>query len=184
MTTLRKLALPFGGVVLVAGALTLAVPKAAHGVAAALVQITNTAASPVITQGIGQQAAQIVHLTCGYAGANTVANCVQILPTGSIGTPNPYQAPSGQTLVITGVDILSWGADELPCMSSIDVILQVGIDVPPFENFLKTWTIPGGTGAAHYVYPTGFLVASGSPLLLDVTGCEVAVDLHGYLTPQ
>ncbi len=49
----------FGALALAAGALTLAVPRAAHAVAAALVQVTNT----VTTQDTSRQASQLVHLT-------------------------------------------------------------------------------------------------------------------------
>jgi hypothetical protein len=35
-----------------------------HALTAALVQVTNTAANPVVTQGVGAQAAQNVYLQC------------------------------------------------------------------------------------------------------------------------
>lgn len=185
MIHIRKLALPFGGVVLVAGALTLAVPKAAHAVAAALVEITNTAASPVIAQGIGQQAAQIVQIECG----NTVwgqypGGCIAVLPTTVSAPSTNYTVPSGQTLVITSVDILS-GAASSPCTSSAEPFMEAYF--PDLGKYAtrKQWIVPGGTGTAHYVYPSGFLFASGSePNFGNGGTCTITLDLSGYLTAQ
>ena len=39
-------------------------PKAAHAVAAALVQITNTAANPAVTQDVSKEGREIVELNC------------------------------------------------------------------------------------------------------------------------
>ena len=56
---LTKLSLFIAGAV---GILMLGVPRAAYAVAAALVQVTNTASSPVISQSIGNQALRLSRL--------------------------------------------------------------------------------------------------------------------------
>jgi hypothetical protein len=48
MIRLRVSALAVGGIVLAAGLLILAAPRTVHAVAAALVQVTNTASNPVV----------------------------------------------------------------------------------------------------------------------------------------
>jgi len=50
MTKLPKSILSFGAVALAAGVLTLAFPRAAHAVAAVLVEVTNTRSNPVPNQ--------------------------------------------------------------------------------------------------------------------------------------
>jgi hypothetical protein len=52
MIRLPKSVVSFGTVALVAGVVMLAVPRAAHGIAAALVQVTNTSANPVLNQDV------------------------------------------------------------------------------------------------------------------------------------
>jgi hypothetical protein len=99
-----KLSLFIAGAV---GILMLGVPRAAHAVAAALVQVANTASSPVINQGIGNQAAQIVQIECTYNPGGFPTQCVAVPATGitpyAVGAP-PYVVPAGETLVVTAVD--------------------------------------------------------------------------------
>jgi hypothetical protein len=117
---ISKSALSWGGVAVAAILFTLAVPRAAHAVAAALVQVTSTAASPVISQGIENQAAQIVQIECGFAPETSTQNpCFLMPPTGIVpSSPTHYVVPNGQTLVVTAVDILSGSEASSPCMSS------------------------------------------------------------------
>jgi len=52
MRVLKSFLMIFGGVALLAGIGLVTSPKSAHALAAALVQVSNTAASPAITQGV------------------------------------------------------------------------------------------------------------------------------------
>ena len=52
---ISKSVMAVGGVVVAAGLLTLTNPKTVHAVAAALVQVTNTASNPVVAQGIDRK---------------------------------------------------------------------------------------------------------------------------------
>lgn len=107
---------------------TLAVPRAAHAVVAALVQVTNTASRPLISQGIGNQAAQIVQIECGYLPDTQTLEGCNLIPATRIfpsPAPNIYTVPNGQTLVVTSVDILSGSAAGSPCMSAFAYVVTV-----------------------------------------------------------
>src|SRR5580698_9383014 len=110
MFRISKSTLSWGGVAIAAILFTLAVPRAAHAVAAALVQVTNTAASPVINQSIGNQAAQIVQIECGDQPfyVSPINGCFAVPATGvPFQTGSTYLVPSNETLVVTSVDISS-----------------------------------------------------------------------------
>jgi hypothetical protein len=132
-----KLSLFIAGAV---GILMLGVPRAAHALAAALVQVTNTASSPVISQGIGNQAAQIVEIQCTYNPGGFPTQCVAVTATGitpyDVGAP-PYVVPAGETLVVTAVDLLSGNASvSIPaCNSSALVPLAT---LPPARSTYVT----------------------------------------------
>jgi hypothetical protein len=71
MNRLPKSLLSFGAVALAAGVLTLAFPHAAHAVAAALVEVTNTRSNPVPNQDADapgrhpyQQSCSATSITC------------------------------------------------------------------------------------------------------------------------
>src|ERR1700722_4472252 len=106
MTRLRKAVLHFGAAALGIGALTLVVPRAAHAVAAALVQVTNTAANPATTQDTSKSASQLVTLGGGRVIFNSdgAVQLGQALP-GLPESPTGYSVPLGTNLVITGVDV-------------------------------------------------------------------------------
>jgi hypothetical protein len=178
----------------IAGAVTiliLGVPRAAHAVAATLVQVANTASTPVIAQGIGNQAAQIMQIECGY-GPDTIApnTCFAMPASGIPAYPPPYSyvVPEGQTLVVTAVDILSGASAGSPCNSS--ALVGVMLNVPPGATegvTRKFWIVPAGTGTAHYVYPSGILFAPGTSIVYVrnfTTTCTLTLDMHGYLTAQ
>jgi hypothetical protein len=174
------------------GILMLGVPRAAHAVAAALVQVTNTASNPVIAQGIGNQAAQIVQIECGYTpGTSILQACFPMPATGIEPVPTPvgYTVPVGQTLVVTAVDILSGSEAGSPCMSSslpfvFTNVSVSGSSVPVNRNY---WIVPSGAGTVHYVYPSGILFSPGTVIESVANGtsaCTLTLDMYGYLTAQ
>jgi hypothetical protein len=179
-----KLSLFIAGAV---GILMLGVPRAAHAVAAALVQVTNTASSPVISQSIGNQAAQIVEIACGdQPTRNITTGCYTIAPDG-FAAGAAYVVPDNETLVVTSLDISSGIAAGSPCMS------------PAFANLMTTagfinqiaprmvWIVPAGAGTVHYVYPSGILFSPGTNITSitnTTTSCTLMIDMHGYLTAQ
>jgi len=178
MIKLPKSVLSFGAVALVASALTLAVPRAAHAVAAALVQVTNTAANPAITQSVPSQAAQLVELTNNSGGQGTSTF------TGLTPNFSGSAVPAGQSLVITSVDITP------TCQGNLLFGAGLGIGAPGvLTTELVTWGVPSNNGSitSHFVYPSGIVIGPGStPVLTNYSNlqssCSSVTYLFGYLT--
>ena len=164
-----KLSLLIAGAV---GILMLGVPRAAHAVVAALVQVTNTAANPAITQSVSEQAQQLLQVEC------TVTSCYFIAPTGLPNGPSSIVTISpGQNFVITSVDIVANGCPNVTA-STLEIKSAVG------KTFRKSWNTAANTGTVHFAYPSGILIAGGTEFLnIFVTeGCNPVVDMFGYLT--
>lgn len=193
MIRISKSIITLGGIAVAASLLTLAVPRAAHAVVATLVQVANTPSSPVIAQGIGNQAAQIVQIECGYVpGTQAFNNCLAVPASGILPTTGIYVVPAGETLVVTAVDILSGSAAGSPCNSPALATLAAFVPAPDLpgeseEVYRKYWIVPAGAGMVHYTYPSGILLPPGATLE-DVynrtTECTLTLDMHGYLTAQ
>jgi hypothetical protein len=194
MFRISKSAVSWGGVAVAAILFTLSVPRAAHAVAAALVQVTNTASSPVISQGIGNQAAQIVQIECGHQPFDSHDEGCQAVPATGLGNGlipgSTYVVPQNETLVVTSVDILSGIAAGTPCMSPVlaEVITTTPTPLNTEQFVRKFWIVPSGAGTVHYVYPSGVLFSPGTTIV-DVAsngtgGCTLLLDMHGYLTAQ
>ena len=172
MTRLSKSVLSFVSVALAAGVLTLAVPRAAHAVAAAvLVQVLNTAANPAITQSAPSQAAQLVNLQ-GNSSGPTFSTFVSVsggIITG-IGTPPSYSVPANQSLVITDVDI------QPNCSGPIEIVIG-----PETESM--AWSV-SGPNTSHFEYRSGTVFPAGSTphVAGSSPACPVDVRMHGYLT--
>ena len=177
-----------GGVVVAAALIGFTNPKAVQAVTAALVQVTNTATNPVVTQGVGQQAANTVHLNClVYMDSSTSGTqCAQILSNGQYDA-GTYTVPAGQTLVINAVDLLP---GVFNCAGDYQVTLRTS---GAFAN-IQRWSTSSSPVTTHFVYPSGPTIAAGFPVEMYgeavipgsgsescPTGTEV-VDLTGYLT--
>jgi hypothetical protein len=163
----RKPVISYGAVALATAVLLLAAPRAAHAIAATLVQVTNTAANPAITQGTEKQAAQLVDL---FAQPSS-GEFFNVLPTGNF--IYGYTIPSNQYLVITGVDVTP-----ATCQGSSSVTLVTSGSLE-----IKSWYVSGGI-TTHFDYPSGILLAPGlTPTAsFSSTGCASFVQMHGYLT--
>jgi hypothetical protein len=172
MTKLSKFVLSFASVALTAGVLTLAVPRAAHAVAAAvLVQVLNTSANPAITQSAPSQAAQLVNLqgnTSGPASSTFVFVSGGII-TG-IGTPPSYSVPANQSLVITDVDL------QPNCSGPVEIVISN-------EAEIMAWSV-SGPNTTHFEYRSGTVFPAGSTPHVSGSSpaCPVDVRMHGYLT--
>jgi hypothetical protein len=175
-----------GGVVLAAGLIGFTNPKTVHAVAAALVQVTNTASNPVVTQSTGQQAAQIVHIVCNLAHSQ---DCVLVLPTAVTPPSDPYMVPANESLVVTAVDIMPTQAFVAGCNFNHVVYLAPG------AGYAQEWVV--NNASLHFAYPSGIVFATGSTieaLTQSYSGLTAAtqacdstpdqVDLRGYLTPS
>ena len=166
---------------LFAGALALAAlilfaPRAAHAIAATLVQVTNTAANPAIIQSTEKQAAQLLEIGCHAANLQDTP-CGVDLPNGGF----MQYVPGTQNFVITGADVYSSTSDGSPCTS-----------VSPVAVFLEgngarryAWIISPSSVSASFTYSSGIVIPPATTLSVAVTGgaCPyVDAAFHGYLT--
>lgn len=176
MIRLRKSLFPIGVAGLALATLTLSLPKAAHAVAAALVQVTNTASNPVVTQSIGQQAGQSIQIAC----STHFGICNQM---GLSGNAPTYVVPAGQFFVITAVDVTSFGSTGVGCPTAHLVTLS---GLPPNNTIGFEYSVPANSGTRHFSYPSGVVFPSG--VTPDVggatlpTGCTDDLWVYGYLT--
>jgi hypothetical protein len=146
MNWFRKHAIALGGTAAAVSLLTLTAPRAAHALVVALVQVTNTVATPAITQDVSELASQNVQLLC--VGTS---NCSQILPDGSSG--GFYVVPSGSHLVITTVQINTTGSSS-PQLDGSGVVTR------------GSWTLTAA-GSFQFQYPSGIVFSSGSALFMN-----------------
>jgi hypothetical protein len=179
---ISKSVMAVGGVVLAAALIWFTNPKTVHAVAAALVQVTNTASNPVVTQSVGAQADNLVRLACPLEiSSNQV--CEILLPNGDVGG-GPYSVPPGQTLIVTGVDVTPLRlANQCPGPYVIDIFrLNAGsvffdVSVPISQVTTQFRYSPG------LAIGEGALIASVSQSTALICSAEVDVRVYGYLTP-
>jgi hypothetical protein len=167
MMRLSKPVLAVGGAILAGGLIIVMNPRTVHAVAAALVQVTNTASNPVPNSDITTSPSRIVALVC-EGGRN--GPCVGFAPGGALDA-TPYIVPAGQTLVITDVDVEASGGG-----NDNFQVLTTGAGVPPLS---VTVTADGTTH--HFNYSRGMLFPSGASLN-PLANPGVAATLRGYLS--
>lgn len=174
-----------GGVVLAAGLIGFTNPKAVHAITAALVQVTNTASNPVVTQGTNLQASQIVYLECQNSSPYYPLAC-SLISMNAAGT-NPVTTfpgvPAGQSLIINSVDIESFGSScsSSPGQTEVSLIALADGNELVYQN----WTVPLST-QSHFVYPSGLVFPQGYTFSLSASNnspvCTTQMYLRGYLT--
>jgi hypothetical protein len=170
MFKLSKSVLSFGAGALAVVALMLAAPRAAHAVAAALVQVTNTASNPAVTQDVSHQVSQLVSLGDTTIGGQP-SQFLSFLSNGTY--VNGYTVPANQYLVINSADV----SGQQGC-AGLNISLGMG-------NYVFASWIVSGPDSVHFGYPSGIVVPPGATPLLIVNGpgtCSGSLQLHGYLT--
>src|SRR5580704_10779983 len=163
----------------VVATLALVTPRAAHAVAvaAALVQVTNTVASPAITQDTSKRAGQLVQLICGGSAVNitqdVVSSCFEFSLALALGPPSAYSVPAGQNLVITSVELSNSGG------YTGNNQLFLG-DTHQGVNYHQ-WTF-SGPNTFEFQYPSGIALSSGTaPVVTSING-GAFLQITGYLT--
>jgi hypothetical protein len=123
--------LSFGAGALAVMALTLAGPKAAHAIAATLVQVTNTSSSPVINQDVDSpgRSPYTAFLPC-YS--QTTNSCTAFFPA----------VPAGMRLV---VEFISSSVDTPTSLSNVDFYGN-GAQASPL------FTLQGNDAAGNKIY--------------------------------
>jgi hypothetical protein len=161
-----------GATLAVVSTLGVMAPKAAHAVAAALVQIANTTANPGVVQDSSRAASQIV--TLALLVPSTLQNSSGVAEFSAVSSYygqslTPYSVPTGQHLVITTVDVqIHTGGG----------ILTFGTITLPTESM----NIPNTFSTQQFQFPTGIVFDSGTFPAASVTAGSVFVTAHGYLT--
>jgi hypothetical protein len=162
----------------VVATLALVTPRAAHAVAvaAALVQVTNTVASPAITQDTSKRASQLVQLNCGSSvniTQDAVSRCYEFSLANAFGPPPAYSVPAGQNLVITSVELSNSGG------YTGNNQLYLG-DTNQGVNYHQ-WTF-SGPNTIEFQYPSGIALSSGTaPVVSSING-GAFLQITGYLT--
>ena len=173
MIRLSKSVLAVGAVIVAGGLITVMTPKTVHAFAAALVQVTNTASNPVVTQSTSQQATQLFQATCSIVAS------IDSRGNGS----GPCGATSNQSLVVTAVDIAL--RDQGFCVPGGTSV--VTLQVAGSSTIASTWNLTF-TGASfgpttHFIYPSGIVFPPNSQLeAVESDGCPANLEITGYLT--
>jgi hypothetical protein len=202
MARLQKFLLS-AGAVLALCLLILAAPRTVQAVAAALVQVTNTASNPVVTQTTGAQATNTLHLNCAF---NLVPErntpCWQITSSGTVNADPgiPYTVPAGSNFVITAVDVFPApnGGGTAACPGVY--VASIGNLSSPLNpiSFLSLAT-SNVSVTTHFTYPpsSGIVIGPSTGVyangyILNAATGQFAgncanssldvVDLYGYLT--
>ena len=124
MIRLSKSVVSFGAVALVAVAATLAVPRTAHAVAAALVQVTNTSANPVLNQDVDALGRHPYMSSCSAPNicffSAVPANRELVIQSISVGIAIPPSAPAAVAQLQTTTGGTVGFPAQFPVASSIE----------------------------------------------------------------
>ena len=167
------------------GGLLLVVPKAAHAITAALVQVVNTAANPAVTQDVSKLASQIVTLTPSPTAdgvdlpPHQKTLLYQMFPNGTIAA-TPYVVPAGQSLVVTSMDVTGG-------YSGVSGVNEVGMYNAASGTIREDFYIPTQLGAASSLsFGSGLVFPPGeSPGVINfgISSTDSVFGIvHGYLT--
>ncbi len=181
---LRKVIVPVLGLAVFALVLLLATPRAVHAVVAALVQVSNTAAAPALTQNVPTFASQTVTLyTDTTPGDFTdIIPFAQLTPQGGIVSGFNYVTPSNESLVVTSIEFVPYtgtGAADLELWNT---------SATPYQNY-EGWRKMPAASITNLQFPNGIVIGPNiAPGLgvgpLSSTTAGFFVYLHGYLTPN
>ena len=160
------------------GAIGLSVPKGAHALAAALVQVTNTWSNPAVTIDPSKAASQQILLqTSGGVTLDQGQQTTMALLSPTAGMPNPsgYVVPAGQRLVVTGVELVLYSNLTSPAFLRINE--SSGSYAYEYFNQLNA-------GMHQFSFPQGIVYPPGSFVSFDNTdgNANMEVIVRGYLT--
>jgi hypothetical protein len=161
--------------IVAAGLITLMSPKTVHAVAAALVEVTNTASNPVVTQSTSQQATQLVHMNCNIPTSADARGNGSIL-CGFV--------PSNQSLVVSAVDIALRNDLDF-CVTGRTYAENLQVAGSGAVTYTWTLTFDGVTfgPTTHFIYPSGIVFPPNSTVeAAEGGGCPANFEITGYLT--
>jgi hypothetical protein len=170
MKLAKNFLLGAGGLGVVVACGLLVAPQAAHALAAALVQVTNTAAVPAVTQDVSKLAGQSSQFWCPFS----FVGCFSFP-----GVSTTYTVPSGQHLMITSVDFAYEGSG-VPAANFYT--LYCG-PTNTLNSMIGEWRLAGGSAPTQFIYPSGFAVPAGCAVSVGAGGTNnYDVIVKGYLT--
>lgn len=161
-----------------AAAIGLSVPKSAHALAAALVEVTNTWTSPAITIDPSKAASQQILLETPASGTlqqGILTAMVQLSPTAGMPNQNAYVVPADQQLVVTGIDLILYSNLTTPAFLRINTLS--GSYANEYFNQLNA-------GMHQFSFPQGIVYPAGSSVMFDNTqgNSQMEVIIRGYTT--
>jgi hypothetical protein len=172
MKLLKRAWTVFSTLVVVTLLVAMVMPKTAHALAAALVQIV-----PGTTTHVGQNESQVVSLTC-QPGINY---CSAVDPEGNVAT-SAYVVPAGYTLVITDYQS-SLYFPKYPNQQISDFLFSQ--DANKALIFTQGLTDKDGVGYGHEHLTAGVRVGSGvTPIDFEASTSSSSAWAQGYLVPN
>jgi hypothetical protein len=173
MTRFSKYSLPVAAAASLAVVLSLAAPRAVHAISAALVNVTNTAASPAIGQGVDRLASQNVMLVSVETSPALASPLGRMSPDGTYSL-SAFVVPSGQSLVITSIDVYPHSA------GTFNFAIANGVSGNPRE-----FGTLQGPYTMLFQYSSGVVFPAGESVQFvnySTSPDVMAVTAHGYLT--
>jgi hypothetical protein len=152
MKRVRTVLSSFGGIMLAALLITAFAPKAARGVAAALVQIANTRSAPVPVDTVRHSASNFITLTTNGSSNSPATTWTQLYPDNSVSVL-PFVLPPGEQLVVTDITVNA-ACVVSPCPPAGT---QVSVVMPDNQGF-------GQTGPFFYSTSVNYQQSEGSNL--------------------
>jgi hypothetical protein len=159
-------------------------PQAVHAVVATLVQVSNPAAAPALTQNVPTFASQTVTLYTNTTPGDftDIIPFAQLTPQGGIVSGFNYVTPSNESLVITSIEFIPYtgtGKTDLDLYNT---------SASPHQGYEGWRNMPAGS-ITNLQFPNGIVIGPNiSPGLgvgpLSSTTSGFFVYLHGYLTPN
>jgi len=173
-----KPVLSYGAVAIATGILLLAAPRAAHAIAATLVQVVNTSANPAITQDTSRQASQIVNLACQPVTSFTGVGCFQVDSHGNFGHQG-YAVPATSNFILTSLDY--WPNGAASGLGYLQIIDQT--NPTPLNSAYEFLGLPNFSMPFTIQFPSGIVVGStAQPAIVASLSSGQYIYLHGYLT--
>jgi hypothetical protein len=160
MQIVRRVLIAAGAIALAAALLTLAAPKSAHALVAALVQVTNTTANPAVTLD-ADKATRIPYESASQAAgvAGTCASTIQCQFSGFTVVPAGYRLVVQQIAATVGAN----SANPTPNGSIVTVTDNVG--GLPLDFFTGTYVTKQNEAFFHQSV-LEYLNAGSAPSLL------------------
>lgn len=178
MRLLRQAVGVLGALIVVAMIAAVVAPKAAHAVAGALVEVTNTAANPVTTISSDAHNSFMAGAGCTFIDTSCSAELYTV-PAGKIAV---IESASGFCAIESGTAPIDVYVG-FPNPQGAQVLVDITPNLPSngfvvFNQTLKAYA-SGGSAAGT---PIGVTVETNAPESPNLTACRLAIS--GHLAPQ